>query len=295
MNILGVIVNLLKRVTRRTIFLIVALTLALSIIFSNVSVIQKLNLYILSNSISWTSQRAYNYVENLEEGSVVLLSADYAPSTKVENDPVVQGFLTQAFRKNLKVIAVSLWPDGAVLIENNVKTVALKMNKKEDEDFVIGGYVVGGSVAIEKMGINIKAAIPLLKNSNAPFLRNIKTAKDLKLVFCVAAGDTLQTYIKILGSRYGVPVSGGCTAVMAAEMYPYIISNQLIGLFAGLKGACDYQILELKDQLDPNNVPESIKNMFPQSIIHLLIIIFIIIANLVYLYEKYEIKKRIKK
>jgi len=289
------IINLLKRITRRTIFFIVALVLALSIIFSNVGYIQKINLYILSKSISWTSIKAYEYIENLPEGSVVLLSADYAPSTKVENDPVVQGFLTQAFRKNLKVIAISLWPDGAVLLENNIRMVALKMNKKEDEDFVIGGYVVGGAVAIEKMGINLKNAIPLLRVSNAPFLNNIKSAKDLKLVFCVAAGDTLQYYIRILGARYGVPVSGGCTAVMAAEMYPYIMSNQLIGLFAGLKGACDYQLFELKDQIDPNNVPESVKNMFPQSIIHLLIVIFIIIANLIYFYERYEIKKNLKR
>jgi len=289
------IINLLKRITRRTIFFIVALVLALSIIFSNVGYIQKINLYILSKSISWTSIKAYEYIENLPEGSVVLLSADYAPSTKVENDPVVQGFLTQAFRKNLKVIAISLWPDGAVLLENNIRMVALKMNKKEDEDFVIGGYVVGGAVAVEKMGINLKNAIPLLRASNAPFLNNIKSAKDLKLVFCVAAGDTLQYYIRILGARYGVPVSGGCTAVMAAEMYPYIMSNQLIGLFAGLKGACDYQLLELKDQIDPNNVPESVRNMFPQSIIHLLIVIFIIIANLIYFYERYEIKKNLKR
>jgi hypothetical protein len=289
------IINLLKRITRRTIFFIVALVLALSIIFSNVGYIQKINLYILSKSISWTSIKAYEYVENLPEGSVVLLSADYAPSTKVENDPVVQGFLTQAFRKNLKVIAISLWPDGAVLLENNIRIVALKMNKKEDEDFVIGGYVVGGAVAIEKMGINLKNAIPLLRGSNAPFLSNIRNAKDLKLVFCVAAGDTLQYYIRILGARYGVPVSGGCTAVMAAEMYPYIMSNQLIGLFGGLKGACDYQLLELKDQIDPNNVPEAVKNMFPQSIIHLLIVIFIIIANLIYFYERYEIKKNLKR
>jgi hypothetical protein len=289
------IINLLKRITRRTIFFIVALVLALSIIFSNVGYIQKINLYILSKSISWTSIKAYEYIENLPEGSVVLLSADYAPSTKVENDPVVQGFLTQAFRKNLKVIAISLWPDGAVLLENNIRMVALKMNKKEDEDFVIGGYVVGGAVAVEKMGINLKNAIPLLRGSNAPFLNNIRNAKDLKLVFCVAAGDTLQYYIRILGARYGVPVAGGCTAVMAAEMYPYIMSNQLIGLFAGLKGACDYQLLELKDQIDPNNVPESVRNMFPQSIIHLLIVIFIIIANLIYFYERYEIKKNLKR
>jgi hypothetical protein len=289
------IINLLKRITRRTIFFIVALVLALSIIFSNVGYIQKINLYILSKSISWTSIKAYEYIENLPEGSVVLLSADYAPSTKVENDPVVQGFLTQAFRKNLKVIAISLWPDGAVLLENNIRMVALKMNKKEDEDFVIGGYVVGGAVAIEKMGINLKNAIPLLRGSNAPFLNNIKSAKDLKLVFCVAAGDTLQYYIRILGARYGVPVAGGCTAVMAAEMYPYIMSNQLIGLFGGLKGACDYQLLELKDQIDPNNVPEAVKNMFPQSIIHLLIVIFIIIANLIYFYERYEIRKNLRR
>ncbi|MCS6955927.1 MAG: hypothetical protein NZM44_06195, partial [Candidatus Calescibacterium sp.] len=194
------------------------------------------------------------------------------------------------FRKDIKVIAISLWPDGAQIVATKTRQIANQYNKVENEDYVIGGYVVGAAVAIEKMGVDLKDAIPLIANNSAPFLRDIKTAHDLSLVFSIAAGDTLVYYIRILKSRYGVNVSGGCTAVMAAEMYPYILSGQLIGLFGGLKGAADYEILESNPE--PDKVSEAVKYMLTQSLIHALLIIFIIIANIVYIYDRLKFRRK---
>lgn len=285
-----IIIELLKRINRRTVFLVVALFFIFGNVFSDLYLVKKINLEILKKTITPSSETAYKFVESIPSGSVVMVSGDYGPSTRVESDPILENFLKQSFRKDFKVIAISLWPDGAQIVANKTRSIAKLYNKQEDVDYVIGGYVVGGAVAIEKMGIDLKNAIPLISDSSAQFLKNIKTAKDLKLVFCIAAGDTLQYYIRILKGRYGVNVSGGCTAVMAAEMYPYIISGQLTGLFGGLRGAADYEILETNP--NPSNVSVTIKYMLTQSLIHIVIIVFIIIANVVFLYDRMKYKKR---
>lgn len=285
-----IIIELLKRITRRTIFLVVAIFLALGTIFSDVYWVKKINLDILRKTITPSSKKAYDFIESLPSGSVVLVSGDYGPSTRVEADPILENFLKQSFRKDLKVIAISLWPDGAQIVATKTRQIASQYGKIENVDYVIGGYVVGAAVAIEKMGIDLKDAIPLLTNNTAPFLANLKTANDLSLVFSIAAGDTLVYYIRILKSRYGINVVGGCTAVMAAEMYPYILSGQLVGLFGGLKGAADYEILETNPE--PDQVSEVVKYMLTQSLIHTILIIFILIANIVFIYDRLKIARK---
>jgi hypothetical protein len=43
--------------------------------------------------------------------------------------------------------------------------------------------------------------------------------------------------------KYGLNVAVGVTAVMAADMYPYLQSGQLVGMLSGLKGAAEYEKL----------------------------------------------------
>ena len=273
----------LKMISRRTVFLVLALALAISTVITNLEQVQKINRAILAKSISNISDQAFRFIDSLPEGSIVLLSGDYSPSTKVECDPITISFLRQAFTKNLYVITIGLWPDGAQIVTDLTRAVAQQYNKIEDRDFVIGGYVVGTYVAMEKMATDIYQAIPQLKRSPAPFLKRVKTINDISLVFSVSAGDMLMYYIKITRSRYGVPVSGGCTAVVAPEMYPYILSGQLTGLFAGLKGAADYEILMFKRYDVPTG--DAVKLMFTQSVIHFLIILFVLIGNIIFLHE----------
>ncbi len=53
-----------------------------------------------------------------------------------------------------------------------------------------------------------------------------------------AAGGAWFTYAR---PKFGLNVAVGVTAVMAADMYPFLQSGQLIGMLAGLKGAAEYE------------------------------------------------------
>ena len=62
---------------------------------------------------------------------------------------------------------------------------------------------------------------------------------------------------------------------MAPDLYPFLQSKQLVGLLGGLAGAAEYETLI--------EAPGSATaGMEPQSVSHLIIILFIVLGNGVY-------------
>ena len=79
---------------------------------------------------------------------------------------------------------------------------------------------------------------------------------------------------------FGVPIGCGCTAVSAPTLYTYLQTNQMVGMLGGLKGAADYETLVgIKGG-------QAVRGMAPQSVAHLVIILFIIIGNVAYFSQR---------
>ncbi|RLG68557.1 MAG: hypothetical protein DRO11_08925 [Methanobacteriota archaeon] len=76
-----------------------------------------------------------------------------------------------------------------------------------------------------------------------------------------------------------IPIGGGVTAVSGPEMYPYIQSGQLVGLLSGMKGAAEYEQLVGKPGL-------GLSGMVAQSYVHVMVVVFILFANVVFFLEK---------
>ena len=65
----------------------------------------------------------------------------------------------------------------------------------------------------------------------------------------------------------------GATAVMAPKFYAYVASGQYVGLLGGMKGAAEYELLV-------GERGTAVTGMGAQSIVHLLIIAFVILGNI---------------
>ena len=105
--------------------------------------------------------------------------------------------------------------------------------------------------------------------------KDIKSLKDMKLAMCISAGQAVDVWI-IYGKEKGkMPLAAGCTAVMATDYYPFLQSKQLVGLMGGLSAAAQYETL-IKHK---GTATDSMK---PQTVVHALIIILIIIGNILY-------------
>jgi len=89
-------------------------------------------------------------------------------------------------------------------------------------------------------------------------------------------------WIQFGGDPAGVPVAAGVTAVEAPLLYPYYPA-QLLGLMGGLQGAAEYEAALVGKYPEYTAVSkQAIRFMGPQTVAHIVIILFIIIGNIAY-------------
>src|SRR5437899_2699313 len=83
-------------------------------------------------------QDAFDAIEKLDEGSNVLLSLDYAPSSDGELAPMATALIRHCCLKRHKMFFMTLWPDGLPLLASNIENViaAEFPTLKEGEDYV---------------------------------------------------------------------------------------------------------------------------------------------------------------
>ncbi|MEE2657564.1 MAG: hypothetical protein VX733_03605 [Candidatus Latescibacterota bacterium] len=208
----------------------------------------------------------------------VLLSYSYGASTEPEIQPMVVAILRHCFANDIKVVGICLWPEASGLAQPAMEAIAAEYGKTYGEDYAFMGYKPGLQAVIINMGQNFHDAFP--KDTRGTpvgeiaLTSNINSLTDFDFIFDFASGDSIEYWWIPYGKRE-VPFAGGCTAVMAPDLYPFLQSGQLKGLLGGLVGAAEYEAL-----IDH---PESATaGMSAQSITHLIIIAFILFGNLAY-------------
>lgn len=263
-------VNKNSQTERRIIFLILFVAVALPLIFP----------IGWKTEVSNYSRMAYEMVETTPDSSVVMISFDYDPSTQTELQPMAEAMLEHAWKRNQKVIAVALWPQGVQMAEQSFsKALTYYPDKKYGIDYVNLGYKVAGMVSIQAMGKSMQEVFPKdIAGSNyqdIPMLKGIRTLKDISYVNSLSSGTPgIKEWIMGAHDMYGVPVTGGTTAVSAPGLLPYVNNQgQLIGLLGGLKAASEYETLI-------GRIGGATTKMDAQSVAHLLILIFIAIGNI---------------
>jgi hypothetical protein len=224
----------------------------------------------------------YDYIEDLQPGDVVMVSFDYSPSSMPELHPQAMAVVQHLMQRDIRVLSVALNPQGTSLGREVLATVAGKVGAEDGTDYVHLGFKPGGSQVILKMGESIRALYSTTPDGtptdDLPVMEGVDSYEDIDLVIDFAAGNIPFTWIAYAGERYNQEIATGITAVMATDLYPYLQSNQIVGLINGLKGAAEYERLM---DLDPSVAPGML-GMSAQSIAHLLIIVLVIAGNIAY-------------
>jgi|UniRef100_A0A7V3VTU9 hypothetical protein len=268
------IIESLAHLDRRIIFLLVALAVMTPMIVP-------LNLPV---DITKPVKNVYDEIESLPEGSVVLISTDYDPGSEAELYPATEAFIEHCFKNNLKIYMMGLWPAGSELGNIALNKIARYYNKTYGVDYINVGYRPGGAVMLLSMGRNfydvIKVDYQGIPIESLPLGRRVKSSRDISLVMTFSAGDPgILHWITYFHARYGVPICGATTAIMAPQQYPYLSSGQLLGLLGGLKGAAEYETLI-------GRKGRGLRGMDSQSIVHLLLVGFIALGNVILIYQR---------
>ncbi len=228
-------------------------------------------------------QDVYDYVENLPEGSKVMISIDYDAASMPEQQPFLEALLRQLFRNKLKPILVVQWQLGAPLGTTALEKIARETQAIYGVDYINLGYRPGYVAQIVGIGKEIRdyfktdyRNIPL---DSFPIMKNVHNYNDIDLLVGLEAGATYLVWIEYAGGRFKQKIALALNAVSAPDAYYFYQSKQIIGLVGGMKGAAEYEALVGKPDL-------AVAGMASQSYSHLVIIIFIILGNIAYFVEK---------
>lgn len=240
------------------------------------------------SEVTHLAHQVYDLVETTPAGSNIMISFDYDPSTITELQPMAKAIIEHAWRRNQRIIAVALWPQGVQMADQAFNDILVKYpDKKYGIDYVNLGYKTGGMVTIQAMGRNFREVFPTdLKGTpleQIEMMKGVRNFKQIGFIASLSAGDPgLKGYIMSAHDMFGIKVTGGVTAVSTPGFLPYVNNlNQLYGLLGGLKGAAEYESL-----IGVKGTATS--GMDAQSIAHVLVILFIIMGN----YRAFKIRQR---
>jgi hypothetical protein len=263
-------VRWLADVDRRIIFLLIAAAVI-------VPLIVPLGLPV---KVTPQTQSIYDEVENLPAGSNVLVAFDYDPGTAPEVHPMALAFLRHCFVKKHKVIIMALWAQGAQMAVSATAEIASDFDLEYGRDYVNLGFKPGGDIVIKSLGASFPEVFPEdmagAPTAGLPIMAEVRNLNDIDLVMALSAGDPgIPAWVRVANGLYQRKVAGGCTAVSAPQFFPFLQTGQLIGLLGGLKGAAEYESVT-------GFVGKASPQMDPQSVAHIVIIVFIIFANVSY-------------
>ncbi|MEK6737327.1 MAG: hypothetical protein AABY74_01515 [Planctomycetota bacterium] len=261
------------RIDRRIIFAIITVAVIAALIVK----------FELPIPASEPVQGIYEKIDTLPQGSRVMISFDYDPSSKEELQPMAIAFLHHCFSRDLKVIGMTHYTGAPGLADLAMNSVAKQYQKTYGEDYVFLGYKPGGASLIINMGENLYTAFPKdfygKDTATLPALQGVDSLRQISYLFDLAAGTMIETWLVYGKEKYKFEMGAGCTAVMGPDMYPFLQSKQLNGLLGGLKGAAEYEALV-------NKKANAVSGMRPQSVVHVIIIIFVIFGNVVFFISK---------
>jgi hypothetical protein len=233
--------------------------------------------------VSREVEDAYQIIDAIPPNSQpLLLSFDYDPASAAELTPMAVAALHHCFSKNIRVLVISLQYTGlgAGIAADVVPRIAAEHGRVQNVDWAFLGFQPNAMVAMLQMGESIKRTFPTdyygTPVDSIPLMESIQNYDQIPAVLTLASTAIGEFWAIYPGSRYGLTVLGGLTAVYVADIQPFYQSGQIKGILGGLKGAAEYE-------QRIGRPGDGMNGMRSQKVIHYLIILFIALGNAAFL------------
>ncbi|MCX7836074.1 MAG: hypothetical protein N2450_08430 [bacterium] len=227
----------------------------------------------------------YKAIESIPKGSIVLISNDYDPGSKAELYPMTEAVLYHLFKRNCRVVMLSLFPAGPPMSERAVARVTEDLpNLQYGTDFVNLGYKDGREAVLVEMGRSIRSAFPKdyrgIPYDSIALLKEVENYSSFALVISISVGyPGTKEYVQYAQGRFNLKLLAGAAAVSVPEYSAYYNSGQLSGMLTGISGAAEYEELIGRRAL-------AAKAIDAQAIGHMVIILLIVLGNVAWFVTK---------
>ncbi len=243
----------------------------------------------LGTRVSPPVKAVFDRIEGMKAGDHIMLSFDYGPSDGPELDPMANAILRHCRRKGVKVIGLSLFPLGGVDMGiARFSQLTAETGAQSGIDFVNLGYKDGSQAAMKLLGQDISAVFPVDVDGRPvgeiPALQGVRNYKDVEMLISLATSILGEWWINLVNAQFGIDVAVGSTAVSAPKYYAYMEAGQALGVMGGMKGASEYEELLASHYPELGSLSRTATvGMDVQSIVHMIIILFILFGNAMYL------------
>ena len=234
----------------------------------------------LPMSVSNQVQNAYDTIDALPEGAVVLVSPSYTPAADAETWPQTLAICRHLMEKNVRMLWVNLMPESIMYAERAIDELAEEFGYRDGEDYVVLPFTAGLQTAVASLGRGLRETFSVdvhgRRLNDLPMMDDVQDITDIELIVDFNTGDTSIFYLQQIVNRYNVPLVTGASGVTVPYLMPYLGTGQLSGLLGGMRGAAEYELL-----IDAPG--SALAGMDAQSLAHLSIILFIALGNVSYL------------
>ena len=161
-----------------------------------------------------------------------------------------------------------------------VPRIAAEYGRQKNVDWAFLGFQPNAVFAMLQMGESIPRTFPRdyygTPVGEIPLMQSIQNYDQIPAVLTLASTAVGEFWAIYAGTRYGVTIVAGLTAVYVADIQPFFQTGQIKGILGGLKGAAEYE----KRIGRPG---DGIDGMRSQKIVHYMIILFVALGNAAYL------------
>jgi hypothetical protein len=280
--------EIMTTIDRRIIYLVLAAVVILPMLFPSAMHVR----------VMPPVEKLFNAVDTIDAGKALIIDFDYDPQTLPEQEPMGLAILRHAFKRRIKVLALSLYVQPLGLAQSALDQVVGEVNAEAQtiadsiiygRDYVFLGWQPPALVPILGMGESIINVYPKdyygNQSDTLPLLKTIKNYNQVELLISISSGDPPLWWIGYAQNRFGLHVGVGCTAVSASDFYPFLQSGQFSGLIVGMKGASEYEEL-VESRLGINKKRKASEALPALTYAHLVMILFIIIGNVGYFVKR---------
>ena len=206
-------------------------------------------------------QMLYDRVDALDSNKVVFIDCALESGIRAECQGQYQAFIRHLFKRGIKfaVITSTTWPESQKLGELFARETALEFNRdfnlldsprriQYGKDYcILEAITFTGGATIQGLAKDIRSIVKSDMNGtpldDIPFMKDIKNANDIALLYRVGYAWDGVFWIGFVQSVYGTPFAIATAGISSSSAYPFLDSGQICGILAGAPGAAAYEHL----------------------------------------------------
>lgn len=234
-------------------------------------------------TISPMVKATYDSIDQLPEGSVVLMDYGLTPASVGETGCGGRAMIHHMMSKGLKIIFIGGGVDSPMFVEKDVPPIAERLDKEYGTDWVHLGYYAGGETGRAALLADLSNIFPQDNRGNSlqdlELMKDINNYEGISLVAVVTTGsDVLPMWIRQANTPYGIDIIGSVDGASFSIAVPYF-PTQISGLLNALRGGAEYEALMKRPG-------EAISGMDSISLSFLYVILLLVVTNVALFLKK---------